>query len=39
MKTLVDAAGNHAFSYPDELTVTETITGGVLDKVTRTEGS
>ena len=36
MKTLVDAAGNHTFSYPDELTVSETISGGVLDKVTRT---
>lgn len=35
MKTLVDAAGNHTFAYPDELTVTETISGGILDKVAR----
>ena len=33
--TLVDAAGTHTYSYPDELTVTETINGGALDKVTR----
>ncbi len=35
-KTLVDAAGTHNFTYPDELTTTETISGGILNGVSRT---
>ncbi len=35
-KTLADAAGNHTFTYPDDLTTTETIEDGILKNVTRT---
>lgn len=34
-KTLVDAAGTHDFTYPDDFTATETISGGILNGVSR----